>query len=144
MNKIESLINTKKRNMTTEESKLFISLYMMEENKNEKINDIKGKFLYHILSKRLKYYQIPVSPYLITFICCIIDSPGKAVMWAYTLAEMYSDQQKEIDFNRFSFSEFGMGIPIEEEYKRIWDNQKIGGKNALDMNEYWQFEGGNK
>jgi len=143
MNKPESLINTKKGLLSEETMKMFIIISMMEKTKEPIPEEAIGTFLYQVLAKRLAYFKIPVNSHAICLIASMIDSPGKAVMWAYTLNEIYRIVAKEITIEDIVEHGFGDGFPIESEYKRIWDAQKIKAKfpdsdNALDYPEHWQ------
>lgn len=124
------------------EAFIFISMaYLGGENIPE---EIKENFIFNILNKRLIYFKVPVDDWLKVFISALCDSPGKAVMWAYALYQMHKKIQRELNVHDFSeIQYFGMGLPEESEYKRIWDLQKVKpdypkSDNALDDPEYWK------
>ena len=144
MKTLESLLTVKKRNMKPEEVEVFIFIsmaYLGGENISE---EIKENFIFNVLNKRLIYFKVPVDDWLKVFISALCDSPGKAVMWAYALYQMHKKIQRELNVHDFSdIHYFGMGLPEESEYKRIWDLQKVKpdypkSDNALDDPEYWQ------
>ena len=143
MKTIDCLFQTKKREMTEIESRIFI-LLCLNEGAKDIHEDIVNSFLFQVLKKRLQHFQTPVTDHLIAFISLIIDNPAKAVMWAYTLNKMYKKRQQKIDIKIFSdYEYFADGIPTEEEYKRIWGSQKVKSEftksdNALDDPENWQ------
>ena len=144
MKTLESLLTVKKRNMKPEEVEVFIFISMAYLGGENIPEEIKENFIFNILNKRLIYFKVPVDDWLKVFISTLCDSPGKAVMWAYALFQMHKKIQRELNVHDFSeIQYFGMGLPEESEYKRIWDLQKVKpdypkSDNALDDPEYWQ------
>ena len=76
---------------------------------------------YQILESRL--HGAKVSTFLLIFISGLYVSPGGAVMWAYTLNEMYCDVDREVTFGDF-VKNFPMGVPTTDAYNKMWDAQK--------------------
>ena len=144
LKEIESLLTAKGRHMTEHEFESLLTVSVFYHRGKNVSEEMKGNFIYQIMDKRIKHFKIPVNDWLIVFISCIIDNPAKAVMWVYTLKQMYKQLQREINLTDFcELRYFGLGIPEEEEYKRIWDLQKVKpdypkSDNALDDPEYWQ------
>lgn len=115
------------RPMTEEESKVYISMYLAPDEKGEELHPelVQKIFCYAVLYKRLEVFGIAdkVKKQLMFFLAILCDSPGKAVMWAYTLAYMYAKGGRVLDMTEFAYT-FPMGVPTEESYRMAWEAQK--------------------
>lgn len=103
---------------------------------------------YLILTSRLEAFKTGFSPTLdidvaVKIFCALLcDSPGKVVMWAYTLNELFVKQGRKVTMEDW-INEFPMGVPTEEEYQAMWELQKIkgptngGSDNMIDDFRNW-------
>lgn len=66
------------------------------------------------------------------------QTPGIAVMWAYTLLLWAAERGKPLTLHNFVEDYYPMGVPNKEAYDKAWDAQKIGGCNRLDDGALWQ------
>ena len=115
---MKDLRESKTEEMNSIESQLFIKCTMLELSKSKvKIEDD----VMTLINNRLKQYNIEATIPLIMFLSTLCDTPAKAVMWAYTLFKMYDN--KIIDIKHFA-AEFMDGIPTDEGYREMWENQK--------------------
>ena len=133
--KLPGLFNCKVRPMTQDESKLFLSISFMEmkgvdvlQKLDKEIRE-KQDFLYMVMTSRLEAFKevsptldIGIGPQM--FCTMISDRPGKVVMWAHTLNELFVKHGRQVTLHDWTMS-FPMGIPTEEEYERMWDLQKV-------------------
>jgi hypothetical protein len=71
----------------------------------------------------------------------ISDRAGHAVMWAYTLNEIFVKTGQPVTMLSI-VDHFPMGFPTEEEYRACWASQKEEGKplgNAVDDFSTWSL-----
>ena len=157
--KWNGLLDCKTRPMTNDESMAFLNLIMMEMGIQEgktpadivtKMDaDLEGCMPYQILKRRLEAFKQSLSPTLdvgvLPMVLCssLCESPGKAVLWAYTLNEIFAKTGQPVTIRNF-VDHFPMGFPTEEAYKKCWDAQKcVRGENgnttdnAVDNFETW-------
>lgn len=137
--KYEGLLGCKGKPMTEDESRTFLTLMMMEMNietgktKPELLaqmdKDLEGCLGYQILKSRLALFkekfsptmQVEVLPQILCALMC--DRPGNAVMWAYTLNEIFIKTRKPVTLKSVT-DFFPWGFPTQEEYSKCWDAQK--------------------
>jgi hypothetical protein len=136
--KLPGLFGCKTRKMTDNESKLFITLTMMEMKGGDALQKLdkdlhdKEVFSHQVISKRLEYFKATFSPKLDIGIapkvwCAMIsNSPGQIVMWAHTLNELFVRLGHKVTMLEWT-NTFPMGLPTEEEYGRLWNLQKSSG-----------------
>lgn len=78
----------------------------------------------------------------ILFISSLCKTPGDAVLWAWTLWQLYLKLNTTVTL-KIVYEEFPMGFPTEEAGHEIWDNQKgythgIEVDNILDNGLIWR------
>lgn len=81
-----------------------------------------------VLYKRLEAYGYKplVSTNAIIFLSSLCRNPAMAVMWGYTVGLLLEQNNwQRITLETICMGHFGMGFPQEDEYRRIWDEQKI-------------------
>ena len=106
---------------------------------DEMIEDDRGS---QIIKLRLKNTDVECSTSCILFCSYLCDTPGKAVMWAYTLFKLYEYWKEEVTLSKLAES-FPWGFPTDDSQRECWDSQKgykLGIKdvdNALDRPESW-------
>jgi len=128
--------------MDEEQSKVMMSLIIGEMQGIELGEDIIGQDNgCRIIKSRLDRAGVKYSLACLIFCSFLCDSPGKAVMWAYTLFKMYQKEQEEITLNKLVES-FPWGFPTDDSQRECWDAQKgykLGIKvdNVLDSPESW-------
>lgn len=85
------------------------------------------------------------------YVSMTVDSPGRAVQWAYTLAVMCAEKQGETLKLRDWCEVFPCGVPTEAAAKVAWEYQKVDNRitnidrtaprwvsdNCLDYPEFW-------
>jgi len=133
--KLPGLFDCKVRPLTKDESMLFLQVSLMEMKGGDALQKIdkeireKQDFLYMVMTSRLESFK-EISPTLDVgigpqmFCTMISDRPGKIVMWAHTLNELFVKQGRQVTMSDWAMS-FPMGVPTEEEYERMWDLQKV-------------------
>lgn len=128
------------RPLTPDETRVFL-VCCLNSNRQTPLPDVPTDILgYHILHGRLDFAKADVDPWLQMLCTNFSTSPGEAVMWAYTLAEMFhrkaSGQLMADDFATF----FPMGIPTEAARQSCWEAQKGDGPlgNLMDKQENWR------
>lgn len=124
---------------------LFTCLNIERQNKVEEqtiiIDELNDDFLFRVMGKRLAYHRpdLTIAPAALFFVRGAMDSPGEAVLWAYTLHRFAIEH----DRSHISLHDFvGLGVPngfpvSEGARQRLWLSQKIGGSNAVDREELW-------
>ena len=140
------LCDAKTRPLTEDESKFFINAMMASANHKgempaEMLESLQKTFVFAVMEKRLEMCDAKVDPFLLAFVSSLCDSPGKAVLWAWTLAFIYVQigSGAPVEF-AFWTTYFPTGVPTEEELRRIWDEQKAPGKplgNTVDDPDFW-------
>lgn len=160
--KLPGLFKCKVRPLTKEESEMYIRLTLAEMGGNDeyfagldKHLREKGVFPYMVMVHRLEAFKENFNPKLDigialqVFLASICDRPGKVVMWAHTLNEMFVKLGHKVTMGDWA-NEFPMGVPTDEEYKRVWELQKItpppgiiGGDNLIDDFKAWSVPGPN-
>lgn len=127
------------REMTEEESKIFICCFMHEEkmNKDPKLMELlESKDNYSsILWNRLKgCHTVDVSPAVCLFLGYHISNLGISTMVAnYLQYVAHKHQIKNIGMHDVGMKVFPHGFPTEETWRMLWEMQKADdGGNILD------------
>lgn len=145
--------------MDDEESHAFISLSLLELKRlavgmppsAALVDSLMGNAWPSILAARLRWAGVPdwqevVTPEVILVIANLraSDSPGSAVMWAYTLLLWRVEAAETVTMNVLALR-MPMGFPTEEAGHEAWDKQKRFGDrpagstdNWLDCRETWE------
>lgn len=111
-------------------SEAFIKIMLME-TKNAAVPDqIKSSFMYQVLELRFKTIGVEPTPHVIAFLSFLVKSPGEAVMFMYALR--VRNGKGLLNMNLIAYI-FMTGFPSEEHLSHMWDEQKVGGANMLDM-----------
>ena len=66
----------------------------------------------------------------------LTQSPGGAVMWAWTFHKLFEMKKEKITVSLLA-DFFPEGFPTEKGSHKVWESQKIGGSNLLDVEETW-------
>jgi hypothetical protein len=100
-----------------------------------------------IIISRLGAAGIPsdrLDPTIILFAGCVCSTPGRSVMWAFTIARIAQELGRIPNFEDvFVSGYFADGLPSEEMVRVAWDNQKCPpsqtthSDNFLDRPELW-------
>lgn len=152
-NTLTAVPESLRRPMTPEESAMFFKMTMTPDfiATPDGIEEALGEqgmaiFAIAVMIKRLQNVK-PLSNYslnAILFVTSLCDSPGKVVMWAYTLAE---ETRKGGVCNMSALVDlFPHGFPTDAGYSQIWDAQKLSREergdgwndNWLDTQAAWQ------
>ena len=153
--KLAGLFKCKTRPMTKDESEFLLMVLFAEMQGGDALKDMdkaireKEVFPHMVMTKRLEVFKEHVSPTLDIglgpqmFCAMLSDRPGKVVMWAHTLNEMFVKLGRQVMLKDW-VEEFPMGVPTEEEYQRVWELQKItpvdrGGDNLIDDFSQWSL-----
>ena len=155
------LLGCKTEPMNDDISKLFINLTLTEmaissgrqpNNTSDMDAKLADCFPYQVLKKRLEVFKQHFSPSLDISIlpqifCALIsDRPAVAVMWAFTLNEIFVKTGKQVTMQALA-NHFPLGFPIALELERCWDAQKVkrdknfpmGSDNAVDDFKNWSL-----
>lgn len=131
------------RPMTPEESQGYIVCMMMEGEASSPDPTLSEGYLnqkaavektaiYQIMTNRLELVPKPfgdVASFSTIMLLCYLckGNPGNAVLWAYTLKEMYRTTKKTITMDDISRPKtFGWGMPNAKGLQEVWDFQKGG------------------
>jgi hypothetical protein len=138
------------RELDAEETRAFVLYHALEKHPEAVEQELIDQFpLLQIISNRLnltgKDWKEIANPVAVCFLVDICKgNPGKAVMWAYTLKDMYLREKAQVTLTTISMPQyFGWGIPTDEGFERVWDAQKkkriapLDTDNRLDMREVW-------
>ena len=127
-----------KREMTEDESRIFISCYMNESKMSQdpelmKILERKENYA-SVLWNRLKLHTIDVSPVVCLFLGYHITNFGISTMIAnYLQYVAHKCRIKKIGMNDVGMKVFPHGFPTEETWRKRWYMQKADdGGNILD------------
>ena len=136
--------------LTREQSEMFIRMCMADDAKiasvwSGVIADKGGLFQAQILESRLASVGMAnlIDPKVKFFCSYLSDSPGKVVMWAFTLSLMAVRTGGKVTITSFSEPEyFGFGVPTEEYSHSQWDKQKrssvgFSSDNWIDSPDLW-------
>lgn len=138
------LLEVNTRQMSVDESEFMIRLSAEEKKRGDMPVDLHKQLraspVFKIIESRLEPTGADVSSWLVAFVDSLCEgNPGKAVMWAWTLAYIATKCQGKVDFDEFA-RYFPMGVPVEDEYRRVWYSQKERGRplgNCLDDPDFW-------
>ena len=133
-------------------SEVFLSLCMAEMNGDRAhataaITDFEEKsWVFKVMISRLTALsEAEISPWALMLIGSMLDTPAKAVLWAYTLDLIYVDNgRKEVTIDTVT-KHFPMGFPTEAAYCEIWNSQKMKDApngNWIDSLESYPSRGG--
>jgi hypothetical protein len=154
MAQYRGLIGVEHRPMSQAESEMLIRMTMAGQSETADWDglhqDLIGKdgqpksLAYAILFSRLEQVGMIdyISPELTIFISTLCDSPGTAVLWAYTLGCIVVDGEiSKIGIKEWA-TYFPMGVPTDKGKETAWDGQKGGNigmeiDNWLDNMENW-------
>lgn len=151
----EEVKNSNKRPFTNKEMENFFCYYFAEaeglksedeEELRELLEKKKGGIasVVYIRAKYVLGYEISVS--LAVFLGTILDSFGKSTMIiSYLLYVAKKLGVRIITMKEFGINAFPIGLPTEEEWKRLWTLQKLppeeynsGSDNGLDCKECFE------
>lgn len=126
--KWHGLLDCEIKPMDDKTSMYFLNLSMMEKQgiPDGMEAEIEEKSLaYKIMKSRLQVVGSDgeISFAVKCFVTTMCDTPGLAVMWAYTLHYMRVVQKRKIDMWELALC-FPMGFPTKEETHKAWDGQK--------------------
>lgn len=100
-------------------------------------------FGWNVLTKRLHAFGVKSTIAVRLYILTLCENPAQAVLWAFTMAKMAEKNKfQQVTMEQLAES-FPDGVPIELEYRRLWDLQKRenpprgGMDNWLDYAEVW-------
>lgn len=103
-----------------------------------------GDFGLQVLLQRLKQTDELYDPRTVAMASWLVDRPGFAVLWAYTLYERTRELGRPYSFTDL-VNDFPMGFPTSEGAAKIWDAQKgwaqeppVPSDNLLDGSELWK------
>ena len=114
-------------------SKIFLSLLILEKKNTEIPPDFKKQFMYQVLTKRAKSISLKMNVYSTALLALLSDRPGMAVMYLYYLKSKTQDDS-EVTMATIT-NLFPLGFPSDDEMSKLWEKQKIGSTNMLDLIE---------
>lgn len=148
--KLKSLLDAAQdgvRQMTRRECEDMMACLMMEKQKPDMgypCPESELPLTLRIMDKRLEWVGVldKVTFACRLFISSICDTPGLAVMWAYTLAHLHEQNPgKKVTLQTFAFA-FPEGVPSEQATQKCWDAQKghahgVKADNLMDNRDWW-------
>ncbi len=144
------------RPMSIDETELFVRCTFAEKAERDEKGDLTplnasiaselgavGK----IMHKRWECFspEVKVSVPCAIFVLTLADgSPGKVVMWAYTLNRMYQRKRDIINMDDLSQA-FPWGFPTQVQERTLWHAQKcyvhgVHGDNMMDQKQTWALD----
>lgn len=100
-------------------------------------------FGWNVLTKRLNAFGVKSTIAVRLYILTLCENPAQAVLWAFTMAKMAEKNKfQQVTMEQLAES-FPDGVPVDEEYRRLWDLQKCSDRsrgwtdNWLDYAEVW-------
>lgn len=155
------LTDAKLRQMTRQETEVLLKMTLGAENRKEVAageplpEPLRRLLMEHpwtnIMLNRLQAglgvddFAKVVDPEVVLVLMSLLESetPGTAVMWAFTVALLYAEKEADspLSMDDLFFGPFGMGFPAEDAYEDAWDAQKRPGLpngNLLDTDALWQ------
>jgi hypothetical protein len=145
----DCLLSCEQHPMNEQQTEMMMVLLMADETEwkamQERGSRLEQTLQFRILSSRLQAAGLleKVDKRVLYFVCSLIDSPGTAVMWAYTLAYMASKKEPGIPLVLDDITNtFAMGFPDNNGYQEKWDYQKGFARgleidNCLDNVAWW-------
>lgn len=135
------------KQLTDEQSKNFISLYMSRQNEKliQEAEELKGDFGAKVLIKRLEAYELPFEItdfFYVASVMTFIDRVGVVVI----MLRLCWQEWKKMGRTRFDIQAWGetmfpMGVPGEEDLEKMWDSQKghaLGFDNIDNVLDAWE------
>lgn len=116
--------------MDDEMTRIFLAV-TMAEMKNGDVPSLEDQFLYKVLDKRAEFIGLKLNKYIKVLLTLLSRSPGVVVMYLYYLKSK-QHPGTELTVEQIART-FPMGFPTEKALEKLWDSQKIGGSNLLDM-----------
>lgn len=138
------VLETDMRAIEPEEA-LFLLALIELELRGEDPPDDDAELGYQIMKKRLEVMcpgrQI-ATDHLIYFMSLLADRPGAAMLLLAMVMAMHAKRRKSGDapltlVEAFTTHLHNAKIPSEDGLRKVWEGQKIGGKNAVDASECW-------
>jgi hypothetical protein len=138
----EAMFNGETERMSLKKSENFVLCTMAEINKTPLPEEMRNIFAYQVLDKRLEAMigQDVVTPWAKVFVSNLCDRVGTVVLYAAALGTMYKQNGfRTVDFNVLTRRHyFGNGFPTVKSLEAIWDRQKNGGGNYIDIPSAWE------
>lgn len=139
----QGLLDRETQPLTDNESEMYMRCVMMdmegvEFGQNpEWDKEVQASPQYQIISSRLGIAGSKASIPVILFLSTLCNSPGKCVVWAYTLQMMRAIRGIEgpVKMEDLSYT-FPMGFPVESEYSAAWSEQNSMSENGNFVDKY--------
>ena len=119
------------RSPTWEEMHMMIGLNICptsdEQMEKDLAEKLKKEVGYQILTKRLDFYKVPVSIRVRMICASMCKSPGECVVMAWTLAKLYSENQRKVTMDDLCMGPFAAGFPDTDNKlagHAVWEMQK--------------------
>lgn len=141
------------RVVTYAEAEAMMQLTFAELDASTLSAEVESDICFQIINSRLAWAGLDpaevTTPYVVALMMVLSNGrPGTAVLWAYTLKQMYERKGERVALNVWSDPDFfGRGVPTEEYYHATWLAQKgytlglKGVDNYLDQREPWSLAG---
>ena len=136
---IEAFKKAELREMTDQETSIFIDGFQIESRGNVKIDwsnlGEDDPYPLHILGRRVTAIGLNITTVAGLFIALLSSSPGELVMYAHFLkAEQVRRNGQKITIEVLGKEIFPNGFPTKESLQSLWDMQKTpDGRNMLDF-----------
>lgn len=124
--KYNGLFGMQGRPLSRRAVEIFLKLKLSEDrNFREFIPEVFNHPILQIMESRLNRAGGGAMDEVLILVASLegMNSPAKAVMWAYTLYALWEHHQKPVDLTILS-NNFPNGFPTEEQYNESWNRQK--------------------
>jgi len=134
------------RDMTKEEANVLMSVMFAETRgalppvkAPDLFADIEPPDVTKIIQKRLELTDLEYSPGVVLVLSEVAAcNPGRAVMLAHALFKATREYGEPITVLAFGLNILPRGYPTDDNFRAVWNSQKIGSGNYLDTAEAWQ------
>jgi hypothetical protein len=141
-----TLLQANKTPLSHKQSSLMLMLLTMSKNPSQNFDDYNTPLpmeekvppIVRIIEGRLEYANVLASPCLLLLLEGLSEgNPGRAVLWAYTIA-VWCHTNDKVGMTMSDFIDcYPEGVPSPEDYSTAWEGQKTREGNALDIGETW-------
>lgn len=125
----EGLLGCEVREMTQDESILFMQATLAEEDAQRAAPDYVAEEMakdhgYQIITKRMAAHGVRTTLMLKLFLVTISENPAHLVLWVYTLAHIQAKNPGSLVTIHVWGDHFPDGVPTKGAYDSVWGAQK--------------------
>jgi len=121
----EPLKNSKFRQLTQEETKVFFKIAVSHNTIN--VPEEEKPFTWRLIEKRLNLHNIEIKEQsVLLMLSCLLQTAGDAVMTLWYIQGRCNEEKiKEVTFDVFTTILFKQGFISQTTFKEVWDGQKL-------------------